>query len=128
MRTICEQYLSKGPRALYHVALRERDDGRVELFYRWDNAKSVDSRTTLCDSERTGRKFFDQKLQNLMERGYERSVRPVPMRDQAVAPPAPAAPAAAEMGHALTKPPARDPESLTALIEKRRKEASWSLG
>lgn len=126
MRTLCEQYLSKGPRALYHVALRERDDHRCEIVCRWDNPKSADVLAHPVADEVRGKQLFENKLAELADRGYEKRDGPVRMREpQPQAPPAVTAPQIAHTLSAEPDPPTLEP--LAAVLERRRREAAWSL-
>ena len=118
MRTVCEQYLWKGPRVLYHVALRE-DAGKLALLFRWENHRSAGSRETPCSTEDGGRALFEQKVTELGRRGYEKRARILP-RDSATAS-APAPRVEAEV-----RPPA-EADGLENQLRRRRREAAWSI-
>ncbi len=126
MKTLVDQYLSKGPRAQYQVAVTERDDGLFEVLYRWENPKSSDARTfTYRDAERA-RQRAREKVDELVARGYERRPNPRP----APRPPAEVTRGLAELEQLAktTGSPSTDADSLDDLLARRRREASWSLG
>ena len=130
MHTIFQQYLSKGPRALYCVAVHELDDARVEAVWRWDNPKSADSRRMECRSKERALAFARQKVEEMVARGYDKRAEPLAMR--AAAPSSSAAHecvAEAVAMHTLASSPPRtaETESLATVLERRRRDAAWSL-
>lgn len=128
MRTLVEQYLAKGPRVHYHVALQELE-GRHEVVYRWANPKGSDVKRVPCESEARGRAMVHWKLEELASRGYERRPDPRATRaarevDEALAMVAAVQPPA-QPAVSVASAPAAD--SLASTLERRRREACWRL-
>jgi hypothetical protein len=122
VRYVHEQYLWKGPRVLYHAALRAQG-GKLEVVFRWQNCRTTGSQITPCASEERGRALVDQKVAELCGRGYEK--RPRLLHAQS---PAEAGPDVTGILHSLAPPAQRQPDSLESQLERRRREAAWSIG
>lgn len=118
MRTVCEQYLWKGRRVLYHVALRE-EEGKLELLFRWENYRSAGSRLTPCPTEERGRALLEQKVAELCRRGYEKRAR-------ILRPGAPATVPGASVEIETREAPAQA-DGLETQLLMRRREAAWSI-
>ena len=128
MRTLVEQYLTKGPRVHYHVALQELE-GRHEVVYRWANPKGIDVKRVPCESEARGRAMVQWKLEELASRGYDKRPDPRAARaarevDESLAMVATVLPPAQPADAGASAPAA---DSLASTLERRRREASWRL-
>ncbi len=124
MRAIFEQQFSKGPKAHYAVGLRERADGMFEVVFRWENPKSADQRVFTFRDRPQADQHCQDKINDLLARGYQRRGAP---------PPAPEAacpclsPEPAPLQHVAAAAPSPGPESLAQVLLRRRREASWAL-
>ncbi len=124
MRAIFEQQFSKGPKAHYAVALRERADGMLEVVYRWENPKSADQRVFVFRDRPQADQHCQEKINDLLARGYQR---------RGAAPPVPEAPCPclapepAPLQHVAGAVPSTGAESLAQVLLRRRREASWAL-
>jgi len=121
VRTVCEQYLWKGRRVLYHVALRE-EEGKLELLFRWENYRSAGSRLTPCPTEERGRALLAQKVAELCRRGYEKRARIMRPAASTAVPPRTSV---ETRTHEVPAPTQTD--GLETQLLLRRMEAAWSI-
>lgn len=124
MRLVCEQYLEKGPKVLYHLAVQETsgDDAGFVLTNRWDNPKFCDSETFAYPTEIAAKEAFSNKIRELMGRGYRLCARPLALRSPASQKPVP--PPSAE---ALAHLGVADETNLSAILAERRQRATWAI-
>lgn len=128
MRTLVEQYLCKGPRVHYHVALQQHDDGRLEVVHRWANPKGSDEKRLPCPDEARGRAMVQWKLEELRSRGYDK--RP-DRRAEGTAGTREAlamvAAATVEVPQPVRTETSSAQDTLATLLDRRRREAAWPL-